>query len=130
MRARIIFIVFVGSFLPSCGHWDSTVELSGYGLVFYNKPIILYTSLGRQGAVEVNLAKGLEPSTVKKVSKLGTQCVAHIYKMKVRGKLSSAKRMDAASAHVLSLVGATELRSFLSAVQSPVLNVKSICPTA
>ena len=130
MRARIIFTMLVGSMLSSCGHRHSLVELSGYALVFKNRPIILYTSARKESAVEIDLASGLAPLSTTKALEPSTECIAHIYKLKVRGRLSSAKRMDAVSAHVASLVDATELRSFLSSVQSPVLNVHSVCPTA
>lgn len=131
MRIRLLISLVTAWAVSSCGPQQSTaVELSGYALVFQNRPIMLYTSAKKGSTIEVRLPDNKSSMDELEASKKEAHCISHLYKLKITGRMISKNSMEADSVKVVGLVDNVELGSFLSSVQSPVLTVISVCPTA
>ena len=107
--------------------------MTGYALLFKDRPIVFYSEPLTNESVIVNYDDKILPSEMNAIMNDGRseECVAHLFKIEIEGVGDHEKkqRINAQRISKVRRTSVADLDKFLLTVRSEVLNKRSVCAT-
>lgn len=138
-RAAQLLTFGIAVLLSSCGRQvprePPVTQVSGYALIFQNRPIVVYPDSLPTRSIIVNADREVLPVILQRAfdGDIGGSCVAHLYRLSVtivHAPSGSATRLEAKAINAVETASASERDAFIIRARSSVLDQKSVCATA